>query len=126
MTKVRAIRGATTADENTKESIVEATIHLLKKIVEENNLDKNEVISAFFTTTKDLNAQFPAVAARTIGWTEVALMCSHEMDIPDAQNMCIRVMVHINTDMLPNQIQNVYLKEAVNLRKRGFEDNETK
>ena len=126
MTKVRAIRGATTADENTKESIVEATIHLLKKIVEENNLDKNEVISAFFTTTKDLNAQFPAVAARTIGWTEVALMCSHEMDIPDAQNMCIRVMVHVNTDMLPNQIHNVYLKEAVNLRKRGFEDNETK
>ena len=126
MTKVRAIRGATTEDENTKESIVEATIHLLKKIVEENNLDKNEVISAFFTTTKDLNAQFPAVAARTIGWTEVALMCSHEMDIPDAQNMCIRVMVHINTDMLPNQIQNVYLKEAVNLRKRGFEDNQTK
>ena len=126
MTKVRAIRGATTADENTKESIVEATIHLLKKIVEENNLDKNEVISAFFTTTKDLNAQFPAVAARTIGWTEVALMCSHEMDIPDAQNMCIRVMVHVNTDMLPNQIQNVYLKEAVNLRKRGFEDNQTR
>ena len=126
MTKVRAIRGATTADENTKESIVEATIHLLKKIVEENNLDKNEVISAFFTTTKDLNAQFPAVAARTIGWTEVALMCSHEMDIPDAQSMCIRVMVHVNTDMLPNQIQNVYLKEAVNLRKRGFEDNQTR
>ena len=126
MTKVRAIRGATTADENTKESIVEATIHLLKKIVEENNLDKNEVISAFFTTTKDLNAQFPAVAARTIGWTEVALMCSHEMDIPDAQSRCIRVMVHVNTDMLANQIQNVYLKEAVNLRKRGFEDNETK
>ena len=126
MTKVRAIRGATTADENTKEAIVEATIHLLKKIVEENNLDKNEVISAFFTTTRDLNAQFPAVAARTIGWTEVALMCSHEMDIPDAQNMCIRVMVHVNTDMLPNQIQNVYLKEAVNLRKRGFEDNQTK
>tara|TARA_B100000686_G_scaffold144603_1_gene152040 strand:+ start:2154 stop:2534 length:381 start_codon:yes stop_codon:yes gene_type:complete len=126
MTKVRAIRGATTADENTKESIVEATIQLLKKIVEENNLDKNEVISAFFTTTKDLNTQFPAVAARTIGWTEVALMCSHEMDIPDAQNMCIRVMVHVNTDMLPNQIQNVYLKEAVNLRKRGFEDNQTK
>ena len=126
MTKVRAIRGATTADENTKEAIVEATIHLLKKIVEENNLDKNEVISAFFTTTKDLNAQFPAVAARTIGWTEVALMCSHEMDIPDAQNMCIRVMVHVNTDMLANLIQNVYLKEAVNLRKRGFEDNQTK
>jgi len=122
MTEVRAIRGATTAEENTKGSIVESTIDLLKHIVEENDLDENEVISAFFTTTKDLNAQFPAVAARTIGWTKVALMCSHEMDVPDAQNMCIRVMIHVNTDMLPNQIRNVYLKDAVNLRKRGFED----
>ena len=122
MTKVRAIRGATTAEENTKGSIVESTIDLLKHIVEENDLDEKEVISAFFTTTKDLNAQFPAVAARTIGWTKVALMCSHEMDVPDAQNMCIRVMIHVNTDMLPNQIRNVYLKDAVNLRKRGFED----
>ena len=122
MTKVRAIRGATTADENTKESIVEATIHLLKKIVEENNLDKNEVISAFFTTTKDLNTQFPAVAARKIGWTEVALMCSHEMFVPDAQEKCIRVMVHVNTDKSSHDMNNVYLKDAVNLRKRGFED----
>ena len=122
MTEVRAIRGATTAEENTKESIVKSTVDLLKHIVEENDLDENEVISAFFTTTKDLNAQFPAVAARTIGWTKVALMCSHEMDVPDAQNMCIRVMIHVNTDMLPNQIRNVYLKDAVNLRKRGFED----
>lgn len=122
MTKVRAIRGATTAEENTKEAIVGSTIDLLENIVAENALDESEVISAFFTTTKDLNAQFPAVAARTIGWTKVALMCSHEMDIPDAQNMCIRVMIHVNTDMLPNQIRNVYLKDAVNLRKRGFED----
>ena len=122
MTKVRAIRGATTAEENTKEAIVGSTIDLLKNIVAENALNESEVISAFFTTTKDLNAQFPAVAARTIGWTKVALMCSHEMDIPDAQNMCIRVMIHVNTDMLPNQIRNVYLKDAVNLRKRGFED----
>ena len=122
MTKVRAIRGATTAEENTKGSIVKSTIDLLKHIVEENDLDENEVISAFFTTTKPINAQFPAVAARTIGWTKVALMCSHEMDVPDAQNMCIRVMIHVNTDMLPNQIRNVYLKDAVNLRKRGFED----
>ena len=79
MPEVRAIRGATTAEENTKGSIVESTIDLLKHIVEENDLDENEVISAFFTTTKDLNAQFPAVAARTIGWTKVALMCSHEI-----------------------------------------------
>ena len=122
MTKVRAIRGATTADENTKGSIIDATIDMLKTIVEENNLDKNEIISACFTTTMDLNAQFPSVAARTIGWTKVALMCSHEMFVPDAQNMCIRVMIHVNTDMLFNEIHNVYLKDAINLRKRGFED----
>ncbi len=122
MTKVRAIRGATTSDNNTKEDIVEATRQMLVSLVEANDLRKEDVISAFFTTTKDLNTQFPAVAARKIGWTEVALMCSHEMFVPDAQEKCIRVMVHVNTDKSPQEINNVYLKDAVNLRKRGFED----
>ena len=122
MTKVRAIRGATTSDDNTKEDIVEATRQMLVSLVEANDLRKEDVISAFFTTTKDLNTQFPAVAARKIGWTEVALMCSHEMFVPDAQEKCIRVMVHVNTDKSPQEINNVYLKDAVNLRKRGFED----
>lgn len=122
MTKVRAIRGATTSDNNTKEDIVEATRQMLVSLVEINDLRKEDVISAFFTTTKDLNTQFPAVAARKIGWTEVALMCSHEMFVPDAQEKCIRVMVHVNTDKSPQEINNVYLKDAVNLRKRGFED----
>jgi len=122
MTKVRAIRGATTSDNNTKDDIVEATKEMLISLVESNDLKKEDVISAFFTTTKDLNTQFPAVAARKIGWTEVALMCSHEMFVPDAQEKCIRVMVHVNTDKSPHDINNVYLKDAVNLRKRGFED----
>ena len=122
MTKVRAIRGATTSDNNTKDDIVEATREMLISLVEANDLKIEDVISAFFTTTKDLNTQFPAVAARKIGWTEVALMCSHEMFVPDAQEKCIRVMVHVNTDKSPHDINNVYLKDAVNLRKRGFED----
>tara|TARA_B100001964_G_C13680686_1_gene357424 strand:- start:21 stop:398 length:378 start_codon:yes stop_codon:yes gene_type:complete len=122
MTKVRAIRGATTSDNNTKGDIVEATRQMLVSLVEANDLKKEDVISAFFTTTKDLNTQFPAVAARKIGWTEVALMCSHEMFVPDAQEKCIRVMVHVNTDKSSQEINNVYLKDAVNLRKRGFED----
>ena len=122
MTKVRAIRGATTSDNNTKDDIVEATREMLISLVEANDLKKEDVISAFFTTTKDLNTQFPAVAARKIGWTEVALMCSHEMFVPDAQEKCIRVMVHVNTDKSPHDINNVYLKDAVNLRKRGFGD----
>ena len=122
MTKVRAIRGATTSDNNTKDDIVEATREMLISLVEANDLKKEDVISAYFTTSKDLNTQFPAVAARKIGWTEVALMCSHEMFVPDAQEKCIRVMVHVNTDKSPHDINNVYLKDAVNLRKRGFEE----
>ena len=122
MSKVRAIRGATTADENTKEAIVDATREMLEALVEANDFVKDDLISAFFTTTKDLNAQFPAVAARKIGWLNVALMCSHEMFISDAQERRIRVMVHVNSNKSPEEIKNVYLKEAVNLRKRGFEE----
>ena len=122
MSKVRAIRGATTADENTKDAIVDATREMMESLVEENDFELDDVISAFFTTTRDLNAQFPAVAARKIGWVDVALMCSHEMFIADAQERCIRVMVHVNSDKTSKEINNVYLKEAINLRKRGFED----
>ena len=125
MIKLRAIRGATTADENTKDAIVDATREMLESLVEENDFELDDVISAFFTTTKDLNAQFPAVAARKIGWVDVALMCSHEMFIADAQERCIRVMVHVNSDKTSKEINNVYLKEAINLRKRGFEDEDS-
>ena len=62
------------------------------------------------------------MAARKIGWVDVALMCSHEMFVPDAQQQCIRVMVHVNSDKEPKDIRNIYLRDAVNLRKRGFED----
>ena len=122
MTVVRAIRGATTARENTKESILESTRELLEEIVKVNDLQQEGIISAFFTTTQDLNAEFPPVAARKLGWVNVALMCSHEMLVPDAQVNCIRVMVHFNTDKSADEIVNVYLREAVNLRKRGFEE----
>ncbi|MAO75602.1 MAG: chorismate mutase [Chloroflexi bacterium] len=121
MGKVIAIRGATTAESNTKDSIVEATKEMLEELVSANDLDVKDIISAFFTTTKDLNTQFPAVAARKIGWEFVALMCSHEMFIEDAQPMCIRVMVHVNSDKDVKLINNVYLNDAINLRKRGFE-----
>ena len=122
MSKVRAIRGATTAEENSDDSIIDATLELLKELIDANNLNDADVISAFFTTTSDLNAQFPAVAARKIGGTNVALMCAHEMDVPDAQQRCIRVMVHINSDREVSQIKNIYLREATNLRQHGFEE----
>ena len=122
MSKVRAIRGATTSPSNSSEEILAATAEMLDLIIKENSLEVDDIISAFFTTTQDLNAEFPPVAARKIGWVNVALMCSHEMKVPGALPKCIRVMVHVNTDKNPADIVNIYLRDAVNLRKRGFED----
>tara|TARA_B100001245_G_scaffold217228_1_gene185556 strand:+ start:109 stop:480 length:372 start_codon:yes stop_codon:yes gene_type:complete len=122
MSKVRAIRGATTSPSNSSEEILAATAEMLDLIIKENSLKVDDIISAFFTTTQDLNAEFPPVAARKIGWVNVALMCSHEMKVPGALPKCIRVMVHVNTDKNPTDIVNIYLRDAVNLRKRGFED----
>ena len=121
MTKLRGLRGATTADANTRSAIVSATSELLAELVSRNDLDLDDVAAAFFTTTQDLNAEFPAVAARLLGWTQIALMCSHEMAVPDAQPMCIRVMVLINTDKRAAELDNVYLRQAVNLRARGVD-----
>ncbi|MDC1062753.1 chorismate mutase [Hellea sp.] len=122
MSKVQAIRGATTSPSNSSEEILAATAEMLDLIIKENSLEVDDIISAFFTTTQDLNAEFPPVAARKIGWVNVALMCSHEMKVPGALPKCIRVMVHVNTDKNPTDIVNIYLRDAVNLRKRGFED----
>jgi len=122
MSKVQAIRGAITSPSNSSEEILAATTEMLNSIIKENSLKVEDIISAFFTTTQDLNAEFPPVAARKIGWVNVALMCSHEMKVPGALQKCIRVMVHVNTEKNPTDIVNIYLRDAVNLRDRGFED----
>ena len=121
MAKVRGIRGATTADENTKETIVEATRELLERLVEANGIVVDDVAAVMFTTTRDLNAEFPAVAARRMGWNYVALMCSHEMTVPDAQTQCIRALVLVNTEKAAEELSNIYLRGAANLRARGME-----
>ena len=119
---IRGIRGATTADHNTKEAIVGATHELLRELIEANEIDPDDVAAAIFSTTSDLNAEFPTVAARRMGWTDVALMNTHEMAVPDAQPKCIRVLVLLNTDKAPRDIRNIYLKGAANLRARGMEE----
>ena len=120
MAKTRGFRGATTADDNTKEAFVEATKEMLEALVAANDIEVDDIASATFSTTRDLNAEFPAVAARKhLGWNYVALMNSHEMDVPDAQPNCIRVMVLVNTDKEAEEINNVYLKGAAHLRQRG-------
>ncbi len=123
MTRVRGIRGATTADSNTKEAILEATSELLQTLVDTNDVEVDDIASVQFTTTSDLTAEFPAMAARLLmGWKYVALMSSNEMNVPDDVKMCIRVMLLVNTDKAPHELNRAYLKGAKNLRSRGTEE----
>jgi chorismate mutase len=112
----RGVRGATTADANTGEAILRATRELLALMVRQNGIEPEDVASAIFTTTKDLNAEFPALAARQLGWDNVALMCGHELDVPDSLPMCVRILVHWNTKKPAHDIVHVYIKGAAQLR----------
>lgn len=101
------------------EAILSATRELLDCLVEKNDLREDNVAAVIFTTTKDLNAEFPARAAREMGWTNIALMCAHEMDVPDAPSRCIRVLVLLNTEKAADELVNVYLNGTEKLRMRG-------
>jgi len=111
----RGIRGATTAIANTAEDILEATDELMRVLIHLNDLEPEDVVSAIFTTTPDLTATFPALAARNIGWTEVPLICSHEMNVPGSLQKAVRVLLHVNTTRTPREIRHVYLKDAQQL-----------
>ena len=113
---VRGVRGATTIEANTVEAVLEATQELLSAMVEANDIDAEYVASAFFTTTPDVNAEFPAVAAREMGWEHVALLCGHEMSVPKALKMCLRILIHVNTDKPAKEIRHIYLRGATALR----------
>ena len=112
----RGIRGATTAIANTAEDILEVTNELLQTVIRLNDIRPEHVANVIFTTTPDLNATFPALAAREIGWTEVPLMCAHEMDVPGSLQKAVRVMILINTFASAAEIRHVYLKGARVLR----------
>ncbi len=114
--RTRGVRGATTAEANTREAILAATDELLRLMIEANQLCADDVASVIFTTTSDLNADYPALAARALGWHDVALMCAHEMNVPHGLPMCIRVLVHWNTTRPAAEVQHVYLKGAARLR----------
>jgi chorismate mutase len=113
---VRGIRGATLATDNTRDAILAATRELLVHLIEANGILPEAIAAAFFTTTTDLDAEFPAVAARQLGWTEVALMCGHEMQVPGALGRCIRVLVLLNTDLEQSAMRFVYINGAEALR----------
>ena len=112
----RGVRGATTVTSNTREAILESTRELLQAMVDENGISLEDVASAFFTSSPDLNAEFPALAARDMGWTHVALLCGHEMTVPGSLNMCLRILLHVNTEKKASDIVHVYLHGARVLR----------
>ena len=112
----RGVRGATTVETNTAEAILEGTGELLRTMIEANAIDQERVASVLFTTTMDLNAAFPAVAARDLGWTDIALLNAHEMAVPGALPRCIRILLHLNTDRTAKEIRHIYLREARKLR----------
>ena len=112
----RGVRGATTAEANTSEEILKAARQLLALMIRQNDIREEDVASAVFTTTVDLDAEFPALAARQFGWWNVALMCLHELDVPGSLRRCVRILLHWNTDKPADQIVHVYIKDAANLR----------
>jgi len=112
----RGIRGATTVERNESEEILAATKELLQLMVERNHLLIEDIASAIFTVTEDLDAAFPAAAARAIGWTEVPLLDAREISVPNSLRKCIRVMLHVNTMLSAAEIRHVYIRGAVNLR----------
>lgn len=122
---VRGIRGATTVASNTREDILAATAELLAEIVRANEVDPDHVASIIFSTTPDLSAEFPAVAAREAGFTHVALECVHEMNVPGALAKCLRILMHVNTDRSARDIRHIYLHGARVLRRDLVDESAT-
>ena len=118
----RGVRGATTAEANTAEAILEAARQLLALMIRQNEIRHEDVASVIFTTTPDLNAEFPALAARQLGWFHVALMCHHELDVPGSLRRCVRILLHWNTDKPAERIHHVYIKGAA---ERGWLNEQT-
>ena len=117
MTAVRGVRGATTVPENTRDEIMDATEELLNEMIAANDMRSDDIVSVFFTLTKDLNAEFPAVAARErLGWNLVPLINAIEVDRPGSMPKCIRIMLLLNTDKPQQDIRHIYLRDAVVLR----------
>ena len=114
--RLRALRGATTVDSNDSDAIVSATEELVREVIERNSISPEQMVSCLFTCTADLDAEFPAVAARRLGLSSVPLLCAREMDVPGALPRVIRLMLHCYAaeDASP---RHVYLREAVALRK---------
>lgn len=113
----RGIRGAITVSANDKESILAATKELLVEMTQANGTGVEDIAAIFFTTTPDLNVEFPAAATRELGWpSSLALLCGHEMSVPHDLPQCVRILMLINTEKGPDEVTHVYLGEAKRLK----------
>ena len=114
---VRGLRGATTVEQNVATEILAATRELLQELLSANGISTyEEIVSAVFTTTPDVNAVFPAEAARSLGLSQVPLLCASEIAVPNSMPRCIRILLHVNTDQPQSAMKHVYLREAKRLR----------
>ena len=114
---MRGIRGATTIESDTPELIWQETAKLVTQMVENNNIQVEDIVSVTISTTPDITSAFPAKAVRTMeGWEYVPTMCMHEMNVPGALPLCIRVLMHVNTNISQRDVHHIYLNEAVQLR----------
>lgn len=114
---IRGIRGATTITHDTAEIIHSETERLIIEMAKMNGIEPEQVASVIISTTSDISSAFPAKAVRSIPeWTYVPVMCTHEMDVPGAMGSCIRVLMHVNTELSQKELHHVYLNEAITLR----------
>src|SRR6266508_4965584 len=111
--RIRALRGAITLDADRKDQVIERTARLLQTMLERNGAAKSDLISIVFTATGDIRSEFPAAAARSIGISDVPLLCARELDVDGAIGLCIRVLLHLYTDKEPSALRHVYLEGAV-------------
>lgn len=116
----RGIRGAITVPANDRKSIIAATKELLGEMARANKIEPRYIAAIFFTTTADLNAEFPAAATRELGWPpNLALLCGHEINVPTDLPRCLRILILVNTEKGPEEIKHVYLGEAEGLKNKA-------
>ena len=113
---VRALRGAIQVDENTRDAILDGTTELIKAVLHRNTITPDDLISVIFTATPDLDAEFPAYAARLLGFTDVPLLCTTEIGVPGAMPRVLRLLAHVDTELARADVRHVYLRGAAALR----------
>lgn len=116
MERLRAIRGATTLDADTREQVIDRTATLLKEIMERNAVADEDIVSIIFTATDDIHSEFPAAAARSIGLSTVPLLCARELSVEEGVTLCIRVLMHAYSGTSREDLRHVYLERAKPLR----------